>query len=52
MVRHFTTEQRAWIVARKLQGDTLATIQAFLIQFDVHVCEYEYCRLTTPTFGL
>ena len=23
MVRHFTTEQRAWIVARKLQGDSI-----------------------------
>ena len=36
---------------RVIVSDTLATIQAFFIQFDVHVCEYETCRLTTPTFG-
>ena len=39
MVRHFTTEQRAWIVARKNRGDTLAEIQACFIQVYVHVCE-------------
>ena len=43
MVRHWTTDQRAWIVARKNRGDTLAEIQACFIQFmcmcNVHVCE-------------
>ena len=32
MVRHWTTDQRAWIVARKNRGDTLAEIQACFIQ--------------------
>ena len=31
MVRHFTDEQRAWIVARKLANDTLANIQVCVL---------------------
>ena len=28
-IRHFTDAQRSWIVACRLRGDDLATIQAF-----------------------
>ena len=50
MVRHWTTDQRAWIVARKNRGDTLAEIQACFIQF-MCMCVNNHCRLTMPTFG-
>ena len=33
MVRHFTDEQRAWIVARKLAKDTLANIQVCVLNW-------------------
>ena len=50
MVRHWTTDQRAWIVARKNRGDTLAEIQACFIQF-MCMCVNNHCRRTMLTSG-
>ena len=50
MVRHWTTDQRAWLVARKMRGDTLAQIQACFIQL-LCMCLNNHCRPTMPTSG-